>query len=84
MPHKTIHTSFLLALVTILFSGIFAKVSPIQADGLPTSGQDQQQALNFLLFSSTAARQHQHDNNLEELLKDSNHSHVSDTVSTLR
>lgn len=38
----------------------------------------QQQALNYLLFSSPSRQPH--DAKLEELLKDSNHSHVSDAV----
>lgn len=38
----------------------------------------QQQALNYLLFSSSLRQPH--DAKLEELLKDSNHSHVSDTI----
>lgn len=38
----------------------------------------QQQALNYLLFASPSRQPH--DAKLEELLKDSNHSHVSDAV----
>lgn len=37
-----------------------------------------QQALNYLLFSSSLRQPH--DAKLEELLKDSNHSHVSDAI----
>lgn len=70
-------TIALIAAVGLLANGAANVRSPIRALE-STSSSNQQQALNYLLFSSSSRQPH--DLRLEGLLKDSNHSHVSDAV----
>lgn len=76
--------SFLLVLfcintIIISFSS-FAVANVRETLAQSNATNNEQQALNYLLFSSSNNNKQPHDSKLDELLKDSNHSHVSDAI----
>lgn len=83
--------SFLLSIpfvviICMLISNSFAVATnlspPNQLESQNLSTTEHRQALNYLLFSSSSSKQQPqaYDSKLDRLLKDSNHSHVSDEI----
>lgn len=69
-------------LILTISASSFASATPTRSAVPKAEGTDHR-ALNYLLFSSSTSRQagEADERKLEELLKDANHSHVSDAVS---
>lgn len=74
-------------MISMLISNSFVVATNLsprnQLESQNFSTSEHRQALNYLLFSSISSKQQQsqaYDSKLDRLLKDSNHSHVSDEI----